>query len=381
MPDSVRRAVAALAMALIALAAVTACSSSTTRHTGSGSDASSLSQAGQDRLAALLKGTGTPPAPDGPKALSGKNIWFIASGMSVESVAVGVAGFQDAAKSMGWHTTVVDGKFEPNLFLSGIEQAVAARADGIVIYAIDCASVKNGLEAAKSARIPVVGIESQNCDPSLESVIPYAAGDFAAWGRQLGSDMALWMSAQAKGSGTIIDLRETDLEITRAETAGVKASFATDCPHCKLVPVEFTATDIGPGLQQKVGQAILQNPTAIGVIVPYDDLLISGVSSAVVSSGRVDQLKVISVGGTTPALDIMRQHRGLNADLVVDTRWEGFGAADWMNRLLHGQTPDPKTAATGIGHQLISASHLPAAGLVPDTVDFAAIYDKSWGVQ
>lgn len=379
--DSTRRTAAVAAALLLGPAALTACSSDSGSSTGTGAEkSSSLSSEGKARLEALQAGTGTSPATEGPAPQAGKDIWFISSGQSVESVAIGAGGFEDAATSMGWTTKVVDGKFQPDLYLSGIQQAIAAKADGIVLYAIDCPSVKNGLQAAKDAGIPVVGIESEDCDPSLESVVPYAAGDFADWGKQLGSDMAIWQASQSTDSPTIIDLRETDIAITRAETVGVKEALAKECPDCKVVPVEFTAADIGPGLQQKVEQALLQNPNATGIIVPYDDLLVAGVSAAVVSSGHSDKLQVISVGGTTPALDIMRQDRGLDADLVVDTRWEGFAAADWMNRLLNGETPTIDSAPTGIGHQLVEAKQVPASGPVPSTVDFEGIYQKSWGV-
>lgn len=375
-----RRAAAGLAAVLLGAATVSACSSDAGSDKSSGPDLSTLSDEGQQRLEALYDGIGTPPAAEGPAPQAGKEVWFITAGMAVESVAIGAQGFEEAADALGWKATVVDGKFEPNRWLTGIEQAVAAGADGIVLYTIDCASVKNGLDAAKNAGIPVVGIESQDCDPSLMSVVPYADGDFAEWGKALGSDMALWLAASADDKATFIELHETDIEITRAASTGFNETMASECPDCEVVEVEFTATDIGPALQQKVEQALLKNPEAVGMAVPYDDLLVAGVSSAIVSSGRAAKMKVISVGGTTPALDIMRQGRGLDADLVIDTRWEGFAAADWMNRLLNGETPTVEDAPSGIGHQLVETDRgLPEEGKVPASVDFAAIYEESWG--
>ena len=366
--DRKRRFLAALAAVPIGAASLAACGGTSESSSGSGPDTSSLSQEGQDRLEVLYDGGGTSPATDAPEPEAGKDIWYIASGMSIELIAASAEGFQEAAGSVGWNAKVVDGKFQPSLWLTAIQQAIAARADGIVLYAIDCAAVRNGLEAAKQAGIPVVAVESEDCDPSLETVLSYADGDFAA-------------AASASGKGTIIELRETDAAITLYQSEGVAATLKEECPDCKLVSVEFTAPEIGPTLQQKVEQAILKNPDAIGMLVPYDDLLVAGVSSAIVSSGRDNQIKVISVGGTTPAFDLMRQNRGLNADLVFDPRWEAYAAVDWMNRLLHGETPTGETAPTGIGHQLVEASDVPEEGKVPATVDYEAIYKKSWGVE
>jgi ribose transport system substrate-binding protein len=125
----------------------------------------------------------------------------------------------------------------------------------------------------------------------------------------------------------------------------------------------------------------LQHPTATGLFAPYDALMTSGVAAAVQGSGRAAQINVISGGGSVPNLDLVRQNRGQNADLIFSSRWEGFAAVDWMNRLFHGMTPTASNAATGIGFQLVDTDHnLTESGPVPSTVDFEAIYKKAWGV-
>jgi len=375
-----RRSAAALAAGLIGVASLSACGSSSDSASGSGPDTSKLGQEGQDRLAVLAKGSGASPAAEGPKPEAGKNIWYIASGLQIEIIAESAKAFEEAGEEIGWKTKIIDGKFQPGVWLTGIQQAIAARADGIVTYGIDCAALKNGLQAAKDAGIPVVGIESQDCDPSLETVLPYADGDFPTWARRLGSDQALWAAASANGKGTVLELRETDAAITLYQSEGLKKTLSDECPDCKHVAVEFTAPEIGPALQQKVEQALLKNPDTVAMLVPYDDLLVAGVSSAIVSSGRAKQIKVVSVGGTTAALDLMRQDRGLNADLVFDPSWEAYAAADWMNRLLAGETPTDETAPTGIGHQLVEQADVPEKGKVVTPVDYVAVYKKSWGV-
>lgn len=379
MLDTNRRAAAALAAVVIGAASLSACGGSSA-SSGSGPDASTLSQEGQDRLDVLYDGSGTSPATEGPKPEAGKNIWYIASGLQIEIIAEGAQAFEKAGKELGWKTKIIDGKFQPGVWLTGIQQAIAARADGIVLYAFDCAAVKNGLEAAKKAGIPVVAVESEDCDPSLETVLTYADGDFPTWARRLGSDQALWAAASANGKGTVLELRETDAAITLYQSEGVKKTISEECPDCKHVAVEFTAPEIGPSLQQKVEQALLKNPDTVAMLVPYDDLLVAGVSSAIVSSGRAKQIKVVSVGGTTAALDLMRQDRGLNADLVFDPSWEAYAAADWMNRLLAGETPTGENAPTGIGHQLVEQKDVPEDGKVVTPVDYVSVYKKSWGV-
>jgi ribose transport system substrate-binding protein len=188
--------------------------------------------------------------------------------------------------------------------------------------------------------------------------------------------------AKSNSNAKVIELKETDSEATLLESQGFEATLKAGCAGCSVVPVTFTAADIGPGLQQKTQQALLQHPDATGLFAPYDALMTSGVAAAVQGSGRAKQINVISGAGSVPDLDLIRQGRGQNADLVFSSRWEGFAAVDWMNRLFHGITPTAATAPTGIGIQLVDKDHnLTQSGAVPSTVDFEAIYKKAWGAQ
>jgi ribose transport system substrate-binding protein len=376
-----RVAVALTAAAFVASAFVGGCSTSS----GSGSnDPGEASDRFKEELEVLYKGTSTSPATDAPKPTPGKKIWVVSVGQAVDVSEEATGGVEDAAESIGWDVTIFDGQFQPNLMLSGVQQAIAAKADGIILYAIDCAIVKSALEAAKEADIPVVGIESQDCEPSLEVVTGYAEsiggfeGIMQAWG-EVG---AQWLISQTGTEGTTIELRETDSAAMLLMSDSFQETLASQCPDCKNVPIEFTAADIGPSLQQKVQQALLQNPGATGLFVPYDGLITSGVSAAVLASGRADQIKVISGGsGRDTNLDLIREGRGQNADIVTSTRWEGYASVDWMNRLLNGQMPTPQNAGTGIGIQLIDSEHnLPESGAAVSTVDFEGIYEQSWGV-
>jgi len=80
-----------------------------------------------------------------------------------------VAGAVAAAQALGWKTKVFDGQFgADDAYDTGIRQAVAAKATAILLIGIDCNTAKAGLEAAKSAGIPVLGANSFDCnDPPL----------------------------------------------------------------------------------------------------------------------------------------------------------------------------------------------------------------------
>lgn len=351
--------------------------------TSSGTSAAANTSSANAALAALYKGTSTSPVTTAPKPEPGKKIWIISSGQAIDVAAEATAGAADAAKDMGWSAEIYDGKFQPNLALAGVQQAIAAHADGIILYAIDCSLVKTGLQAAKQAKIPVVGIESQDCSPSLETPLAYgpAYGDFHGLEKGWGAAAATWLAAKTSANATVIELKQTDSEATLLESQGFEEALKAAHPSVSIATVTFTGPDIGPALQQKAQQALLQHPTATGLFAPYDALMSSGVAAAVQASGRAAQINVISGGGSVPSLDLIRQGRGQNADLVFPNRWEGFASVDWMNRLFHGITPTASNAATGIGFQLVDKDqNLTKSGPVPSPVDFEAIYKKAWGV-
>lgn len=341
-----------------------------------------LSSEAQARLDELYAGTSTMPATEGPKAEPGKNIWLISVGQSIESAKTLTDGAKAAADSLGWDLKVVDGKFQPNLWLAGVEQAVAAGADGIILAAVDCEPIKAGLEAAKEAGVAVVGVESQDCSPSLESVVTYAEGDFNEFYTQLGKDAALALVAEGGTSATFLELRATDVQVTLNMSEGYQSGLEEYCPDCKNVPIEFTGADFGPPLQQKVQQALNANPDAVGMFGGSDDFVVSSAAPAILAANRASDLYVVATPGNSSALDLIRSERGMSADLAFDAAWEGYAGMDWMNRLLSGETPDAESAATGIGYQLIDADHgLPESGTVPSTVDFVSAYEESWGVS
>jgi ribose transport system substrate-binding protein len=336
------------------------------------------------QLASLYKGNSVAPVATAPKPQAGKKVWIISVAQSALVSAQAAQGAANAAHSIGWQATIFDGKGNPATMLSGIQQAIAAKADGIITYAVDCSYVKTGLQAAKAAGIPVVAAESQDCTPSLEHVITYApaVGGYAGVEAGGGVDSAVYLIAKAGPHATLIDLKQTDSQATVLASQAFEAYVKKECSGCTSVVVPFTTADIGPSLQQKVQQALLQHPNVSGIFTPYDTVLTSGTSAAVLASGRAKSIYVIGDGGDPAVYALIREGRGATGEIAFSTVWEGYASVDWMNRLFHGITPDATNAATGIGFQVIDADHgLPATGAPPSPVNFQADYAKAWGVK
>lgn len=293
------RSVIASWLSLTVALAISACGSSDKSSTGealgNGVD-SSVS------LDGLYAGSYKDPTGDVIAApAKAKKIWYIAPGLSA-GVYVDVAnGIKASAKKLGWNVTVFDGKFSPTTQLAGVQQAIAAGADGIVSYALDCAPIKNGLIQAKKAGIPTVNAAGVDCDtPEFAYTVAYPGySNYLDYIKAFGAAQANYVIAKTGEKANVILTNQTDLQAVGAQYNGSKAALAK-CSGCKVVgEVDFVGADFGPSLQAKISQQLLKHPEANAFIAPYDAIVVSGGAQAIRSSGRVNKMTVVAPSAPT----------------------------------------------------------------------------------
>jgi ribose transport system substrate-binding protein len=378
-----------VATSLVALAfALAACGgddsgaqagAATSAGTSSTSTASDGSLAATEKKLEVLYAGATfkEPATDGPAPKPNKNVWVVDLDLSTDPVRF-ANGAKEAAKDLGWKVTAFDGKFQPSRFLEGIQQATAAKADAIVIYAIDCPIVKAALQQAHDAGIVVVDAESQDCKdtPLFDGSVSFTMGEYPEWVKSAGQANADWTIVNAKGKAKVINFVQTDIPALLIFNQGFTDELGT-CGGCEIVDtVKFTAADLGPKLQEKAAQALLKNRDANAINVPYDGANLAGVAPAIVASGRNDDLLVVAGGGTAAGTDLIRANGGEDAGYSTSLEWEGWAAIDALNRLFN----DEKPKTSGIGMQVFDRDHnMPKSGPWQPPVDYKAAYRKAWG--
>ncbi|MEA2330425.1 MAG: ribose transport system substrate-binding protein [Thermoleophilaceae bacterium] len=324
------------------------------------------------------------PPTTAPKPEPGKNVWVIVFGTASSDAAVVAEQSKEIGEMLGWNVTIGDGKFDPSTDANLIRQAVAAKADGIVLYLIDCESVKSALGAAKRANIPVAAIQGIDCDefnPGAERLytynIPYTTGVMVPWSRSIGENQAVWSIVASEGKGKAMYLRQTDEEYGQPIVDAFQKEFEK-CSGCEYVGnIDFTGLDFGPNLQQKVGQALIQHPDVNIIAAPYDGVVTAGVAAAVRQSPRGDEVMVIGAEGLPENMDLIRNGQGQAAAAGLAPEWEGWAGMDAINRLMHGEPGQP----SGIGVGMTDKEHAPATGGYQPPFDFKAIYKKAWGIE
>ena len=373
---------AAAGVATLLATTLSACSGSEARGGASKADDADVARY-QAAVDEWYKGTYKEPEGPAVEAPKGKNVWVVLNGLGVEYDVRVADATKQAAADLGWTVHVFDAKFDPNQMLTGVQQATIAKADGIVVVAIDCDTVKNAAQQASDAGIPVIGIESADCkSPLYTDVVSYAGGQsFTDWVTDYGRAQAAWVIAKTKGQAKAVLNSETDTETTRLMSKGQYAEFK-ECSTCEIVDdVKWSATDFGPKLQEKIQQTMVKHPDATAFLPSYDAVMTqSGGSEALTSTGRLGELTVGGGEGSTAGIEQIRAGKGMQSCAGESPEWEAYSALDALVRgfLDH----DPAEVDTGNGIQVCDKDHnLPPKGQAyTPPVDFASAYHRLWGL-
>jgi ribose transport system substrate-binding protein len=340
----------------------------------------------QKQLDRAYKGTDHDPPTSAPKPDKGKNVWIISPSQLGESASIPTNAVKEAGELLGWKMTLFDGKGDVARFSTGIRQAIAAKADGLIMQSIDCVLVKQALTEARAAKVKSVGYYTLDCDdpaikgePLYDGMVNFPGfSDYASFTRDWGAKKADWLIVKTKGKAKVIGFRQDILLVVKYIREGFEQELAK-CKTCELVKsVDVAFADFGAGLQQKAQGALLQHPEANAIHVPYDSLMLGGIGAAVVESGRNDQIEVVAGEGFPTNIQLIRENKGQDAANAFPSAWTGYAAVDSLNSVFHGQKPQD----SGLGYKMIDRDHnMPPAGkgYEPER-DFKTAYKKAWGV-
>jgi ribose transport system substrate-binding protein len=168
----------------------------------------------------------------GPKAATGKTLIYVAQTMQNGGVAGSEKGVEEAAKAIGWTVRVLDGQGTQAGMSSAVDQAVTLKADGIVIGGFDPATVKSGIDAAKAAKIPVIGwhaaaTSGPQPDLGLFSNVTTLRADVS----KISAD---WVIVDAKGVGGVVVFTDKSIPFAHGKSDEIVAELKK-CGSLKLL--------------------------------------------------------------------------------------------------------------------------------------------------
>ncbi|MGP4105257.1 substrate-binding domain-containing protein, partial [Nonomuraea sp. KM90] len=185
------------------------------------------------------------PPSKAPRPEPGKNIWIISAWQQVHALVYQGEQVAAAAKALRWQVQVCDGRNNENgAQASCVRQATAAKADGIVLLAVDCAPVRQALVEAKQAGVKIASFSSFDCDDPTQggsaalydAPARHFAGDptVAGFYSRLGRLRADTVIAKTQGEAKILHVAFSDVAMGDYQAKGFTKRIA-DCAGCQIV--------------------------------------------------------------------------------------------------------------------------------------------------
>ena len=182
-----------------------------------------------------------------PKPATGMKIVFL-SGDEQNDISheYGVY-IQQAAAKIGWTATVIDGKGSPTSWLAGMDQAIALKPNGIVMFA-DAKSLQPAIARGLAQGVKFVGIHAAGLpgpQPDLHLFVNIEEDP-----RAIGRAEADWAIADSNGKARVVLVSHNEYAI-----ASVKSHASEDevkkCSTCKVLEyVSFPASEASQHMPQ-----------------------------------------------------------------------------------------------------------------------------------
>lgn len=302
---------------------------------------------------------------------------------------------EEAAKSLGWETTVIDGQGDPNRYNDAIQQGISLGVDGIVLASIDQRLVQDSLRDAKAAGINVVSQWSGNIGPSAE----YIGKEDAEPGPntvemetpqpdvEAGRAMAAYAITQTDGEAHVLMLTTPEFPNEDAKAKSFRESLAELCPSCEIVDEQKVnqaqaTTQVPETVKARLGA----NPEINVIWVPYDDIGILA-DQGVRETGRTDDVTIVSTVGIAPGLELIcGGESSMKATIAEAPIWPGHASIDALVLLFTGgevATPELFEEYTTPTRLITeeNCSSLSSEGNWNGDYDIPAAWQELWGVN
>lgn len=383
------RAMLGLGLLILLSVLVAACggnSDSSATGTSDGSAQSTGDQSGgesssydESKVNKILEEATGPAQWNGPTkpspATPGKHIVIVDALSSTEGERIVDGGFEAAAKALGWTVSVIDGKGTPQGYAAGIEQALVENADGVMLNSIDPTLVLNQMRQVKAAGIPVVAFS--NTVPPREGLWIANIGFNTAHESEI---LAAVFARESDGEAQVATFNAPEFGVVQQRFEHFVDSLGELCSGCAIVnETDFQGTEIETKLGPKVGATLQANPD-VNWVWSGDDAFVPAMITGLKPAGL--EVQIASYGGSPQNIELIENGEYQVATIAIAFAWQGWEAADTLNRAFNGEKPDPKGTNTD-PLKLLTKENLPPPGqhFEGTEANYEQHYEELWGVS
>lgn len=317
-----------------------------------------------------------------PVSVKGKKITLIPL---VGSVAILNGMIQAEAKALthlGAIPTICDGKANPSVISTCLQQAQSAHAFAVVTNFVAYEMVPNVFDSLASSGTKVL-IGGDNAIPGKAYNANIKFFDISSSLTPLFRDEAEAVVADKGSKASVLWLRDTDTaNQNQAADQGI-AYLKSICPKCKVISQDFTTANVS-NLASQVSADLVSHPD-INVLVSPVDSFVTPAWQGVQSAGFGSKVEVISTGSDIDGLQ--RVASGHQAhDFGAPALYDGYAE---LNALMQELAGEPVDAALNVTRDFTRANvgslaltqegYNSAAWFGNDS--FVEEYYKAWGAE
>jgi ABC-type sugar transport system substrate-binding protein len=247
-------------------------------------------------------------------------------------------GARESAAKHNVKINFTDGKNDPAVQASDIDNFLAQKVDGIVLTPAVSDPLIPSVKKINAAKVPFVVVDRRM----------FTQGTGIKWDALVGWDMV--KSGTIGGNEAVDALKGTQGRLVVVEgTAGAgstidrgNAFYEVIKQHPEIKVLYKVDGDFKRDKGLQVTENILQRfpKGSFDAIYYMNDEMALGGLTAIKNSGRLGEFKIISVDGEKEALDNLRTNGGINYDGIFFPQDEGALGVNIVTDVAQGKTPD-----------------------------------------
>ena len=320
----------------------------------------------------------------GPKAQGKKLVVYVSTDQR-NGGAQGVGdGAAEAAKAIGWDFRILDGQGSVDGRTSAMSQAIALKADGIILGSPDAVEQAPEIEEAVKAGIKVVGWHS---GPAPGKIVanPNVFTNITTDPNDVAKASGLYAVVDSNGTAGVILFTDSIYAIATAKTNAEKAAVE-GCSGCKVLAIEDTPIgDLANRMPQLTTSLLSKYGKAWTYSIAVNDLYYDFSAPSLTSAGidpAAGYPRQISAGdGSVPAFQRIRDKQYQVATVAEPLHLQGWQTIDEMNRAFAGEQPSGYVSHV---HLFVNANvdkDGGSANIYDPGNGYKDQYKKIWGVQ
>ena len=271
-------------------------------------------------------------------ALDGKKVAIVSLVQAVPIVLQWEEEMTTAFEGSGVEVTSFDGKFDPNEWGRGIEQAIADKADLIFLLGIPAVAVAPQVADAKAAGIPIM-TSLQGTPGKTVLDVPDLTADVGFDYRIPGEMIAQWFVADSRGAGNALILSSDDNTSSPDVWGAMEAEIDRLCPECTYTREDSTVPEWGDGTLQARTKSLMQADPSITHVLAVFDAMTLAIEPALVELELDDTVRVAGFNGTPAVMANVQAGTAVKMDVGNPNMWFSAGAVDAVFSVLSGGDP------------------------------------------